>query len=142
MGEELFLACCPVPVVAFGEQLEDAQQIAVLRARIERLDDRRLALLADYCLGIDAETTEATDEWRREMREYLFAALDVFTEYRRDTTTLILGEREWIFSGGPWRGDTPTESYNVVEALAAVAITHAPLRSAELSGYVALREEG
>lgn len=129
MGADFLLAGCPSPIDRDGVRLDAETRRRVLAVRIDQLEEELLAELADYYLFLDAAEE---DDWQGAVRDRLVSYLDVFTEHWRDTASFLVGDRWWVMAGGMSGGDSPSDSYDKLAALALTGITEAPLDATEL----------
>jgi len=126
MSAEFFLACCPLPVVAEGETINETDRAMLLQHRIDNLSEEVLTDLADWFLG----TFEIDEEgnWQHEALDRVRECLE-FVEQggSRETALLTFEGRDWIFAGGMSSGDTPSEAFDDLWLLAVAGVTFAPL---------------
>jgi hypothetical protein len=120
MGADFLLTCVRTPSVDENE----------LHTRIDKLCSNALRDVLESIAGCGPDEwepgrlgSEAAETWQEGVRTYLKGAVtQVFFSPRRDVTTLTLDCTEWTFTGGMSWGDSPTDAFDLVEAIAITGI--------------------
>jgi hypothetical protein len=105
MGSDMMIAMCEYP--------KDFDQV---RRRIDNLDEVKLLEVGDIFWGENSSPEDA--------RNFLHEAVDLLASPPRDISTHEIEGKEWAFTGGMSSGDSPSESYDYIQALAYLDITY------------------
>lgn len=112
MGADLILTACELPIPLDAD---------LLRSRVAELDDERLAYVYDMVLG-ERVDDEREDDWQNAVRELILQGIECAVGSLRDCTIIEVHGIRILITGGMTWGDTPTDSYDAVSALAASGV--------------------
>jgi hypothetical protein len=106
MGADLILVC--------AERTATYDQA---KARLSTLDNKKVGSV--FCYGDEPEEDDKTDY----LAELLTDLDVVYSDDRRDTSVMRLGDVTYVMTGGMSWGDIPTDAFDPINRIAELCIT-------------------